>query len=86
MWKELLAGCLLAALGMLLALGLIRLAANAVIILVMVATCGYVIHQISFGVWTGWGEICLYSLLSGGAGGLLTLPVLPFSGFHRRKR
>ncbi len=85
MLAQSLVGCFLAVVGMLLALGLARLAANIVIFGIGVCTCALVVYQIVNNVWIGWPNICVYSLMSGGIGALLTLPVFPFSSFGKRK-
>lgn len=79
------AGCVLALVGMLVAFGLVRLAANVVVLVIAVATCGSVIYCILERVWSDWPTICISSLATGFAGALLCLPVLPFSSFYRKK-
>ena len=79
-------GCLLVLLGMLVAMGLIRLAANLVLFLVALAGCGFVVYNIAAYEWVGWLPICGQSLLTGAALALLCLPILPLTSFYRRKK
>ncbi len=79
-------GCILVIVGMFIAFGLTRLAANAVIAFIAILACAAVGFQIYEQQWTGWTNILLRSLISGGVAGLLCLPVLPFSSFFRKKR
>jgi len=83
--QQCLAGCALAVVGMFLAMGMVRLAANLVVVVIMLGTCGFVVMHIAEGIWTDWTSVCVYSLLTGAGGALLSLPVLPFSGFRRKK-
>ncbi len=77
-------GCLLVAVGMMIAMGLVRLAANLVVFLIAVGACGFVLIQITSGEWSAWPDVLLRSLGCGLVAALLSLPVLPFSGFRRR--
>jgi len=84
MWVQAIVGCVLVALGMMIAMGLVRLAANLVVMLIAIGACGFVLVQITSGVWIGWFEVVTRSLGSGLLAALLSLPVLPFSGFRHR--
>ena len=77
--------CAIVAVGMILAFGLVRLAANLVILGVMLFGFGLAIRNIHMGAWTGWAEIVLGSLATGFVSALLSLPALPFSSFYKRK-
>jgi hypothetical protein len=79
-------GCLLAGIGMTLAIGLVRVAANLVVIIIGLGTCLLVVSQIANQTWLSWPDVCIYALLSGAGAALLTLPVLPFSSFWRGKK
>ena len=85
MWVQAIVGCVLVAVGMMIAMGLVRLAANLVVMLIAIGACGFVLIQITNGVWTGWFEIATRSFGSGLLAALLSLPVLPFSGFRHRR-
>ena len=76
---------ILVLLGMMMGLGLVRLAANAVVMLLGVAACFYAAYCMSVGEWDGWLDMIWRSLCTGGVAALLCLPVLPFSSFHKRK-
>ena len=78
-------GCVLVVLGMMVALGLVRMAADLVIFLLAVVACSFVLHSITSGEWMGWLDIVWRSLATGGVFALLSLPVLPFSSFHYKK-
>ena len=78
-------GCVLALLGFLLGIGLIRLAATVVVVLVGFLSCTVVVYQVTTLAWDGWGEIVGGALLVGLAGALASLPVLPFTAFFRKK-
>lgn len=71
--------------GMLLALWLVRIAANTVILLASAIALVFVVHHVQSGLWTGWTVIGGRSLLTGAVVALLCLPVLPFSTFFRKK-
>ena len=77
--------CILVIFGMVVALGLVRLAANLVILIIGGAACLFVVYSIAEGIWIGWFEICWHALATGGAVALLSLPVLPFSSFYKKK-
>lgn len=78
-------GCLAAVVGMMIVMGMVRLAANLVIVLLALAACGVVVHSIQQALWNGWGEIVWASLATGALTALLSLPVLPFSSFRRKR-
>ena len=78
--------CLLVALGMMMGLGLVRIAANTVMLLLALGACYVAIFSILDGAWQGWLEIAARSLATGGIAALLCLPVLPFSGLNLRKQ
>jgi hypothetical protein len=82
---EILVACAIVAIGMLLAFALVRLAANLVILAVMLFGFVVVIRNISQGTWSTWPEIVLGSLLCGFVAALLSLPALPFSSFFKKK-
>ena len=71
--------------GMLLALWLVRIAADTVILLASAVALVFVVHHVHSGLWVGWAAIGTRSLLTGGAVALLCVPVLPFSSFFRKK-
>lgn len=82
---QLLVACALVAVGMFLAFGLVRVAANLVIFAVMLF--GFLVagRNISHGTWSSWPEIVLGSLACGFVAALLSLPALPFSSFYKKK-
>ncbi|MFA5206954.1 MAG: hypothetical protein WC708_21340 [Lentisphaeria bacterium] len=80
-----LVACALVLIGLLLGLGLIRLAATLAMILAAVGACGLAVYQITCGYWVGWMEVGLYSLLTGLGTALLCAPLLPFSRFGRNR-
>ncbi len=80
-----LVGAVLVLVGMSLALGLVRLAANAFIVVVAVAAVFFTGHAILSGEWMAWGQIVPRSLGVGVLAALVCLPALPFSSFRRRK-
>jgi len=84
-WIKALAGCGFVLLGMMLAFGLVRLAANLVVLCVLLGACGFVLYEVSTGAWPTWPEVILRGLITGAGAALLCLPVLPFSGFYRKK-
>ncbi len=84
-WIKALAGCGFVFIGMMLAFGLVRLAANLVVLAVLVGACGFALHQVFLGEWPSWPIVVLGGLATGAAAGLLCLPVLPFSRFYRKK-
>ncbi|NOY82053.1 MAG: hypothetical protein GXP31_13740 [Kiritimatiellaeota bacterium] len=84
MWVQAIVGCLLVAVGMMISVGLVRLAANLVVVLIGVGACGFVLFQITSGEWTAWPDVLLRSLGCGVIAALLSLPALPFSRFRRR--
>lgn len=77
--------CVLVLFGMMIALGLVRLAANLVIFLICALSVAFALHQIQTGLWFAWQDIVIRSLMTGGLAALLTLPVLPLSSFVRRR-
>ena len=85
MLVQCLIGCLVAVLGMLLLFGLVRFVANAVIMLVALSACGFVIYSIATGIWAGWSQTIVCSLATGAGAALLSLPVLPFSRIGKKK-
>jgi hypothetical protein len=81
-----LAGGALVLAGMLLALGLARLAANVFIALVAVVAVGAAVFAILNGQWVGWGDTVWHSLALGLLAALFCLPALPFSSFHNKRK
>lgn len=71
-----------AVVGMGLCFVLVRLAANAVIVLIALGVCGFVVSNVLSGEWTDWPTACLHSVAAGIVGALLSLPALPFSSFY----
>ncbi|MDT8391446.1 MAG: hypothetical protein RRC34_13160 [Lentisphaeria bacterium] len=69
--------------AMLLMIRMVRWAANVVIILVCGGGCGFVVFNILERQWRGWEQIIVYSLATGVAAAMLTLPALPFSKFKK---
>jgi hypothetical protein len=69
---------------MLLAFGLVRIAANLVIFAILLFGFGIVIRNIQQEAWVGWPDIVLGSLATGFVSALLSLPALPFSSFYKR--
>jgi hypothetical protein len=82
---EYVVACALVALGMMLAFGLVRMAANLVIFAILLFGFGIVIRNIHQGAWVGWADIILGSVATGFVSALLSLPALPFSSFYKRK-
>ena len=78
------AGCGLALIAMLITFGLVRLAANLVIMLVLLSGFGGIVYNVATGEWTGWLEILLLSSAVGVVSALLCLPALPFSSFYKK--
>jgi len=85
MLVECVVACVLVVLGMTISLGLVRLAADLVILIVTISACWFALASVSSGVWAGWADVAWRSLATGAIAALLTLPVLPFSSFHRKK-
>lgn len=69
--------------AMVLMIRMVRWAANLVIILVCGGGCGFVVFNILEKQWVGWEQITVYSLATGVAAAMLTLPALPFSKFKK---
>ena len=82
---EYVVACAIVAVGMMLAFGLVRMAANLVILGIMLFGFGLAIRNVYMGAWIGWAEIALGSLAAGFVSALLSLPALPFSSFYKRK-
>ena len=80
------AGCAIVLVTLLLVLGLVRLAADLALLLLAISGCVFVAYNISFGLWLGWDDVLWQSLATGGATGLLSLPILPFSSLYRGRR
>jgi hypothetical protein len=80
-----LAGGALVLVGMLVILGLARLAANLFIALVAVSAVVGAAFAILNGHWVGWEQVIPRSLGLGVVAALLSLPALPFSSFHKHK-
>lgn len=78
-WVKCLAGCGLALLGMLVAFGLIRLAAKILIVLIFIGTVAVIFAQIIQGTWSSWLEICTGAPLLGAFSALISIPVLVLS-------
>ncbi len=78
-------GVILAIIGMFVAFGMVRWAANVLILVLCGGACTFVVYQIFHEQWTGWPDICVYALLSGGVAAILSLPALPFSSLQKRK-
>jgi hypothetical protein len=76
--------CAVVALGMLLAFGLVRIAANLVILAILLFGFGIVIRNIYQGAWIDWADILIGSLATGFVAALLSLPALPFSSFYKK--
>lgn len=85
MLGQALVGCGLALIGMVLVFGLVRLAANAAVILIGIIACGVVLYYVGIGEWSGWLNVGWRSLGVGAVAAMLTLPILPFSSLYRRK-
>ena len=85
MFAQIAVGCVITFLGMMIALGLVRLAANLVIMLIALSACGLVVYSIFNGLWTGWLDIVWRSAATGFGSALLSIPVLPFSGFYKKR-
>lgn len=67
--------------AMLLSIRLVRIAANLVVILLCGCGCGFAVFHILEGIWNGWRQVVVYSLATGVAVAMLSLPVLPFCRF-----
>ena len=78
-------GCVLVAVGMMIAFGLVRIAANLLIGVIGLAAFGGVVYFVQTGAWVGWPDVALGSLGIGFGAALLSLPALPFSSFYKRK-
>ena len=83
MLLEPLAAVILVLVTMILAIKLVRMAANLVIILVCGGGCGFAIFNVLNGYWKGWPQIIVYSAATGLAAAMLSLPALPFSKFRK---
>ncbi len=81
-----LAGGALVVLGMLVAYGLARLAANLFIALIALGAVFGAVLAILNGAWVGWFEILWRSFGLGLLAALVSLPALPFSSFLRPRR
>ena len=82
---EYVVACAVVAVGMMLGFGLVRVAANFVILAIMLFGFVLAIRNIQQGAWVGWPDILLGSLAAGFIAALLSLPALPFSSFYKRK-
>ena len=80
-----LVGCLLVAVGMMIAIGLVRVAANLLIGVIAFGAFGAVIYFVTTGTWVGWPDVAIGSLALGFLAALFCLPALPFSSFYKRK-
>jgi hypothetical protein len=80
---EALVAVLVVLLTMLVAIRLVRVAANLLIILVCGGACGFAAFNILDGLWEGWSQIVVYSAATGAVAAMLCLPALPFSKFRR---
>jgi len=80
-----LVACAIVAVGMLLAFGLVRVAANLVILAVMIFAFLVAARNVAQGAWASWPEIVVGSLICGFVAALLSLPALPFSSFFKKK-
>jgi len=78
-------GCVLVILGMMVAFGLVRMAADLFIFLIGCAAFAVALHCIVTGVWVGWPQVAVGSFAIGVAGAALSLPALPFSSHYKRK-
>lgn len=83
---ECLAGGALVLVGMLAALGLVRLAANVYMAIVAAGAVVGAVFAILNGYWVGWGQVIPRSLGLGVVAALLCLPALPFSSFHSKHK
>jgi hypothetical protein len=81
-----LAGSVLVLVGMLVILGLARLAANLYIVVVALTAVGGAAAAILNGHWVGWGDVVSRSLGLGVVAALLSLPALPFSSFLGKRK
>ncbi len=77
------AAAILVVLAMLLAIRMVRVAANLVVALLCGGGCGYAIFNIVNQVWLGWAQVVVNSLATGVVVALFSLPVLPFSRFSK---
>jgi len=69
--------------AMVVAIRMVRIAANLVIILICGGGCGFAIFNIVGKYWVGWQQIIVYSAVTGVAAAMLSLPALPFSKFKK---
>lgn len=83
MLVETLAGVVLVLVTMVLAIRLVRIAANLVIVVVCGGGCGFAIFNIVNQYWQGWPQIAVYSAATGLAAAMLSMPALPFSRFRK---
>ena len=83
---ECLAGGALVLVGMLVALGLVRLAANLFMVLVAAGAVVGAVYAVLNGYWSGWDQVIPRSLGLGVVAALLCLPALPFSSFHGKRK
>ena len=81
-----LAGGLLVVVGLLVTLGLVRLAATLYMVLVAVGAVGGAVYVILNGQWIGWEQVIPRSLGLGLVAALLCLPALPFSSFYGKRK
>ena len=81
-----LAGGALVLVGMLVTLGLARLAANLFIVIVAVAAVAGAGFATFNGHWIGWEQVIPRSLGLGVVAALLCLPALPFSSFMGKRK
>lgn len=78
------ASALLALLGMVVAFGMVRLAANLLIFLLGLGACAFVLYSVLSGEWSDWPTVCTGGFVTGLCAALLCLPALPFSNFYRK--
>ena len=84
MLVQCIAACVVVFVAMMITLGLVRLAAKLVFGLLIMVACAFTVYSIRAGFWIGWFEVLWGGLASGVLAALLSLPIMPFTGFLKK--
>jgi len=82
---QMIIAAVLTLLGFLVMLGLVRIATTLAIFIIALGSGAVVLYNIYNHIWLSWPDIVAYSLITGAAGALLCVPLLPLSSFYRRR-
>ncbi|MFA4945503.1 MAG: hypothetical protein WC789_12475 [Lentisphaeria bacterium] len=72
--------------GLLLGLGLVRIAALAAFALIVVAAVAFVIFSVLAGDWSGWFGIGWRALATGLGAAVVSIPLLPYTPFFNKRK